>query len=306
MASLLPVPDTDRGVTRAQLLRLRDNRLLGYVRYGATTARCVVLYFHGLPGSRLEAGLLDEIGRNAGVQIVAVDRPGYGLSTAQPDGGWADWTTDVAQLIDALSLQKVFILGISGGGPFALACAHALPDRIEGVALVCALGPIKDQPDVRKSLPGILRAAFWLAGHAPVFLDWFYARPLRVITRLAPVAFVRTMGFLLGGNDRRILREPAITHWLAENLQESQRQGGLGVMHDARLHRAGWPFSLQAIRLPVSLWHGDADTIVPQDHGRSMHAQLPRARLHIVAGEGHFSLPVRHADRILRELVEGR
>jgi len=303
--SALQIRDPGHDVAGPHVLRLRDSRRLCYECFGATGARSAVLYFHGLPGSRLEAALLDQIGRKAGVRIVAVDRPGYGLSTPQPDGGWTDWVNDVAQLLDALDFPKVSILAVSGGGPYALACAQALPDRIDRVTLVCALGPIKDRPELRKSLPGILRIAFWSARHLPFLLDLLYARPLRVIARLAPVAFVRAMGFLLGGNDRRVLREPPVTRWLAQNLQESQRQSGQGALRDARLQCAGWPFSLDEIRLPVTLWHGDADPIVPHDHGRYMHAQLPDARLHIVHGEGHFSLPVRHADQILRELVEG-
>src|SRR5262245_6028460 len=102
-----------------QTLKLKDGRNLGFAQFGADSAP-PVFYFHGWPGSRLEAGFFEI----PGVQMIGVDRPGYGLSDPHPKRKLADWPNDVAALADHLGFGKFAIVGMSGGGPYAAACAY--------------------------------------------------------------------------------------------------------------------------------------------------------------------------------------
>lgn len=284
-------------------LRLGDDRLLGYARYGASDADATLFYFHGLPGSRVEARLLDGPARLAGVRVIAVDRPGYGLSTPCPDRTWTDWASDVATLADALGAARFDILGVSGGGPYALTCAHALAPRVRRVALVCSLGPVF-RPDQLRAMHWRFRLAMDLAHRSPALLKLFYVTPVRLFAPHGAEHMLEMLGRFLGGADREVLHEPATLRWLADNLRESLRQSGAGALEDAALQIRPWPFELSDIRVPVTVWHGDADRVVPLAHGLFIHAGLPLAEMHVVPGEGHFSLPIRYGGQVLAELWE--
>jgi len=283
-------------------LPLRNGRKLGYAIYGNADAPESLFYFHGLPGSRLEARRLDTAARGAGFRVIAVDRPGYGLSTPAPGRGWLDWAADVVELADAVQAARFGILAVSGGGPFALTCAHALPDRVNRIALVCPLGPVTDHA-LRRAMHWRFRVAFELAERSPALLRLIYVSPVRLFAGQAP-HLLELLGSMLGGKDGEVLREPATSEWLAENLRESLREHGEGSIEDARLQTQPWPFDLTSIHVPVTFWHGDADPVVPLIHSRYMHDRIPGSKLHIVQGEGHFSLPIRYVERVIAALRE--
>ena len=122
-----------------RLARLRDGRLLAWQRYGLPEGR-PVYFFHGFPGSRLQAAFLAEDARNAGVALFSFDRPGFGRSTAAPKRTLLDWADDVEQLADQLRHGRFDVVGVSCGGPYALACAHRLGTRVDHVALLAGIG----------------------------------------------------------------------------------------------------------------------------------------------------------------------
>ena len=117
-------------------VRLPDGRLIAVEEYG-DPAGPPVFYFHGWPASRLEAGLIPDLP----VRLLALDRPGYGRSAPQRGRTLADWPADVTAVADRLGLARFHVVGLSGGGPYAAACALALPDRVLGVAMVCPVPP---------------------------------------------------------------------------------------------------------------------------------------------------------------------
>jgi len=114
------------------VIRLPGGRSIAAQEYG-NPAGPPVFYFHGWPASRLEAAIIPALP----VRLSALDRPGYGRSSPCPGRSLLDWAQDVACVADRLGLAKFYIVGLSGGGLFAAACAHELPDRVLGVALVC-------------------------------------------------------------------------------------------------------------------------------------------------------------------------
>lgn len=285
-----------QGGRRDGTARLADGRTLGFAQYGDPAAP-PVLYFHGYPSSRLEAGLIPI----PGVRLISPDRPGYGLSDPKPGRTLLDWARDVEALLDALHLDRVGLIGMSGGAPYAAACAHAIPHRLTGTALVSGMGP-----------PGF----GWEAGSPAGFLMGLGRRPLALRT-LAHTA----RGFIRGGDplalagllrrraglppsDRVLLNadagEKVVAGW-----REAVRLGVHGPLSDALIYARHWGFALEGIRGAVSVWHGTADTTVPVAAGRLLADRISGARAHILEGEGHFSLIFKHHPAILRELLDG-
>jgi pimeloyl-ACP methyl ester carboxylesterase len=289
-------------ISAMQRLQLRDGRTLGYSCYGTPQGR-PVLYFHGLPGSRREARLLDEPARTLNVRVIAPDRPGYGFSTLQPARQLLDWPQDVFELAEALDIGRFGLLGVSGGGPYVLACARAIPQRIASVGVVCGLAPVTDRTP-RESMRWLPRSAFFLAANRPWLLDVLYGWPATWLVRTVPTFLLRVLAHFNGEPDKSVMLRPDVLNTLAQNISESFCQGPRGVEHDLEILSGTWGFQLQDIEKFVYLWHGDMDSVVPKCHSEYVHSQLPRAQLSVVAGEAHFSLPIRHRANILTSILE--
>ena len=156
MTDLVDVEERDR------IVRLADGRALAYAEWGAPDG-FPVFGFHGSPGSR-RTHLGEEAPRSADVRLILPDRPGFGLSDPQPGRALLDWPRDVAALADHLGVDRFAVYGFSGGGPYALACAWAMPERVTAAAVVGGEGPIRDVPVIweldpdRGTIPGAWRA----------------------------------------------------------------------------------------------------------------------------------------------------
>ena len=140
-----------------------------------------MFFFHGWPGSRLDFGPNDAAAVAAGVRVIAVDRPGIGGSDPQRGRTVLDWPADVAALADALRLDQFAVFGFSFGGPFARACAYALPERVTRAGLVSCLAPV-DDPSVKRGMPAATRYGLSAARLSPLLarpMVWFTARQAR-------------------------------------------------------------------------------------------------------------------------------
>jgi pimeloyl-ACP methyl ester carboxylesterase len=154
-------------------LRLRDGRRLAYREYGAPDG-APVLFFHGWPGSRLDFAPNDAAAADAGVRVIAGDRPGIGRSDPQAGRRVLDWPKDVAELADALAIEQFAVLSFSFGGPYTRACAYALPHRVTRAGLISCLGPV-DEPNARRRMPAGTRYGLAAARISPLL-----ARPMAV------------------------------------------------------------------------------------------------------------------------------
>ena len=282
-------------------LQLPDQRQLGYALYGSLTGR-PVLYFHGLPGSRLEASLLDATARAIGLCIIAVDRPGFGLSDHQPTRRLLDWPDDIHQLVTTLAIEHFGVIAVSGGAPWALACACRLPEQLASLAIVGGLGPLHEAA-LRKALRPMARLAFHLANISPSASAQLIGRPLyRLRARSRRV--IRLLAQTNRDPDKTILKQQAVADALSASFSEAFRRGPEGLMQELQADRAAWGFDLGAINRPVRLWHGDADQVVGPAHSEYLQAQLPDASLSIVPAEGHYSLPLNFTRQILMALAQ--
>lgn len=281
---------------------LRDGRRLAYAEYGAPRGR-PVLYFHGLPGSRLEAGFAAPAAEALGVRLLAVDRPGVGRSDRRPGRTLVDWPDDVAQLADALGLARFVLLGVSGGGPSTAACAWKIPERLDAVALVCPVAPL-DRPGSTRGMSPVARFHLTLARRAPALLPPLGAA-LAPLIRAWPAGPLALMRSVSSPPDRAALARSEAGAILGRGLSEAFRRGAGGAIDDLRLLVRPWGFAPADIRVPVHLWHGEQDRTVPQAMGRRLASAIPGCRSHLLPDDGHFSLPIRHVGEILRHLLAG-
>jgi pimeloyl-ACP methyl ester carboxylesterase len=279
---------------------LRDGRRLGYAEFGAPKGR-PVLYCHGFPASRLEGHLGHAAAVRQNVRLIAADRPGYGLSGYLAGRQIADWPRDLLELAEALSLRKFAVLGISGGGPYAVACAARLPDRITAVGIACSLGQTHIREDIARMNP-VARLSLAAARHAPALSQWFN-RMLAPALRNHPGLAFRMLASQLPPADREVLSDPGIFDRFADSCREAFRQGGRGAAYDLTLYAKPWETAAESIRVPCHLWHGEQDTTVPIAMGKRLAAAIPGCRARLYADEGHFSLPVRRMDEIFAALV---
>ena len=282
-------------------LRLADGRLLAYQCFGAADG-FPVLYCHGFPGSRLEAVLLADAATHAGVRLIAADRPGFGRSSFQADRLIGDWSADLAALARHLDLARFAILGVSGGGPYAISSACALAERVTRLGLVAAVDSL-GLPGTTTGMNAAQAAIVELARRAPVvargintwvnapLMRHFPASALYLLTATAPAA------------DRDVLALRGVREtWLA-SVREAFRQGGRGPALDLELLARHPAVDASRLATPTLLWHGEEDATVPVAVGRRLAGAIPGCDAHFLTGEGHFSLPVRRAAEILAALA---
>ena len=255
---------------------LGDGRVLAYAEYGRSDG-VPVLYCHGFLGSRLEASLTQPVAADLGLRVVAPDRPGYGASSYQCNRRLADWPRDVATLADALGFDRFAVLGVSGGGPYALACAALLPERVMGAGVVCGLGPLAGARH-RHRMRLLARASYTIARHLPG-LAQVLARglPTRSI-RHRPIRILALLASTAPTVDREVLCRSDVRDTLAASLREALAQGGRGAAGDLVIYSHPWPIDLQRITVPVHLWHGEQDATVPVAVARQVSASLPQCR----------------------------
>ena len=123
---------------RPQSIQLRNGRRLAYALYGKPDGT-PVFHFHGHPGSRLEGKLADRAARRLGVRLIVADRPGMGFSDYQPQRRLLDWPDTLVELADVLGIERFAVQGTSGGGPYALACAFRIPERLTACGVIAGL-----------------------------------------------------------------------------------------------------------------------------------------------------------------------
>lgn len=287
-------------IAKEGTVALPDGRSLGWSEFGAADG-IPVFYFHGWPSSRLEGAFLDEPARQQGIRILALDRPGFGLSSHQEDRRIVDWPFDVARVADALGIDEFRIVGMSGGAPYAAACGASLPDRVRGVALVSGLGPLNAPECLDGMDPGI-RLFFVLAKKSP----WILELQVGVLAKTVAKAergyfFLKVLGRL--SKPDRLLETHERNVWMDSRIyNEAFRSGTAGPLHDARLAVAPWGIDLGGMKIPVRIWHGELDYVDPPAMGRILAERIAGARSTFVAYEGHFSLAVKQSEAILSDL----
>lgn len=281
-------------------LRLEDGRLLGFGEFGDPSG-FPILAFHGIPGSRLTFAFADGSASRHGLRLITLERPGIGLSTALPRRSILDWTEDVRQAADRLRLGSFGVIGLSGGGPYALAVAHRLPARVRGTAIVSGMGPVDD--------PWVLDRSTWRQRfRLHLFRDLPGFAPLLVAVAGLGLKHLRDhhlMRFLraIPEPGREVLEEERFAPFIFDPLREGYRQGSAGVGLDLRLMTRPWGFRIEEVRGPVVLWHGEDDFDVPSLLARAVARRLPCCDPHFIPEAGHLWI-LGHVEQVLGKLAQ--
>jgi pimeloyl-ACP methyl ester carboxylesterase len=287
------MPDT-------RVMELPDGRELAWLEAGRPRGR-PVFAFHGTPGSRRQVSFDEKAITAAGVRMIAPDRPGYGLSSYQPGRSLSDWPADVAVLADHLKLDTFAVVGVSGGGPHALACARFLPDRVSTAGIVSGVGPMAD-PGFDVGMVGFNRGLTLLAKQAPLaLLPMFWVQEFAL--RHWPEAALRAATKRFPAPDAALLERADVRAAFFDEAHRSSATAAQAASQDFVLFARDWGFRLQDVAVPCHLWHGDADRNVLIGHGRFMAGRIPGSVLHECPGEGHL-LYVTRLGEIL-EVVTG-
>ena len=275
--------------TRDHDLQLADGRVLRYQIAGTAHGDAVFL-LHGALGSRLVHNSLSAAASDAGIQLVSYDRPGYGGSTPQPGRTVAAAADDIAAIADQLGVDRLAVWGQSGGGPFALACAALLPDRVAAAAAVAPLAPYQAPAlDWFAGMADDVAQMHRLAIAGRDALQQAMPQLAEALTSTNPARFVEFSSPTLPAPDQAILETDAAAYLFA-NLREGLASGAEGGIEDELALVAPWEVQLAGIRVPVSLWSGVQDTDTPAGHARWLATAIPGAELRLFPEEGHLSL----------------
>lgn len=287
-----------------QQFQLPDGRKLGYDEYGIPNGK-PIFYFHGSPSSRLECALYvnEELLQRLNVRLIAADRPGMGLSDPQPNLRMTDWARDVVALADHLQIERFAILAYSLGGPYGLACAFEIPQRLTKVGILSGAA-LFTEPDLVKNVNEGTRKFLTMPREKPWLARLFMWTALSVMPRIAPNRFVAQANTLLPAPDRPIvIDDPEFQKGFIKMVREATRQGIGGAFHESLLTVTDWGFSLQELNAPVLLWHGEADQNIPVEMARYMESAIPNCEAKFYPNEGHLSLFKKNAEEIIHALV---
>ena len=287
----------------SQTFILPDNRTLGFAEYGSSTGY-PLMWFHGFPSSRLEGKGLDKLALKHNIRVISPDRPSYGLSTIQPDRKIMHWPADVYALANHLGISRFAVLGGSGGGPYALACAYTLPkDMLSAVGILAGAPP-------------------WIAGTKDILL---ISRILARFSRTWPSGLLALSDIIVKAA-RHSFDNPRVMELMRRSLEQKAKadekdipveerrmrlirtlmegfaQGSEVIVHESRLLTGDWGFTFEDIKYdPIQVWHGTRDINAPISNIRYMVNHLPHAVLKEY-DESHFTIH-NHMEEILLELM---
>ena len=269
-------------------LKTPDGRQLATKSYGDPDGKPVFL-LHGTPGSRLGPRPRGAVLHRLGIQLITFDRPGYGKSDRHNGRRVADAAADVLTIADAFGLDKFAVVGRSGGGPHALACAALMPDRLTRAAVLVGLAP--------QGAVGL----DWYDGMTQFNVSEYMAaangyQSLAARTeataeavRVNPASLLASLHPEMPDSDRRVVADPGIRAQLLETYTEALRTSADGWIDDVLAFKMPWGFDPATISVPVLLWHGAVDNFSPVSHAMWLAQRITSATVVVQAGAAHFS-----------------
>ncbi|MCV7259127.1 alpha/beta fold hydrolase [Mycobacterium shimoidei] len=279
-----------------------DDRQLGFAEFGDPQGRAV-FWLHGTPGARrqipTEARVYAEQNH---IRLIGIDRPGIGSSTPYQYGTVVAFAEDLRTMADTLGIDKMAVVGLSGGGPYTLGCAAAMPDRVVAAGVLGGVAPTRG-PD---AIGGGVMALGSRAAPLLTVAGW----PIR----MAAIGFIRLIrpvaepalyvyAHVSPEGDRRLLVRPEFKAMFLDDLLNGSRKQLAAPFADVVVFARDWGFRLDQVKVPVHWWHGDRDHIVPFAHGQHVVDRLPDAELHPIPGESHLA-GLGRAEEILRTMIE--
>lgn len=283
------------------VITLSNGLCLGYAEYGDPRGE-VAFYFHGWPSSRLQGCLFDDLAKKHGMRLICPDRPGIGLSDPQPGRTLADWQQTLMELVAHVGADNWHVIAWSGGGPYLLSTALFMPKRLLSASIICGAPPLIFLGDremfwiyrwliqLRKLLPTVLGGILKLGA---------------LIARMKPGCLVhRLLLKMLGAEDRRILSDPKVFKVVCEATLGALSRPAADVIADADIYLSEWGFEVCRIAVPIHFWHGKQDRNIDWTYTQRLAAIIPHAVTHFSEHDGHYSLPVTHAEQIIMTAMQ--
>lgn len=272
-------------IDRCAVLRLADGRRLNYSETGPGDG-VPVFYCHGAIGTPLRRSIdLEAITGEVGVRYIAVSRPGIGGSDAAPGRTVLDFASDLRELADALSIDRFGVVGVSAGGPYALAVARQLPDRVIRAGVCSSLSPLCAphrtpgmQLRIRLALAALLRAPGVCAAGGDGVLP---------IIRRHPQLLTGVIAAHAAPGERDRLQQPDERFAASSSFLDAAAGGVRGMIEDFLVYSRPWAFAVREVEAEVHLWHGLCDPLVPIEHALQLSIELPRCRVFLDPDEGH-------------------
>jgi pimeloyl-ACP methyl ester carboxylesterase len=284
------------------MISLADGRSLQYQVSGPDDGLPLVFH-HGTPGSVTQLRALQRAALARDLRLVTYSRPGYGESTRQQGRTVGDAAADVSGLVEHLGAAGCLVAGWSGGGPHALASGALSPDLVAGVLVISGVAPYGvDGLDFLAGMGEQNVEEFGLAVKGAEALQPYLEEEAVGLRAADGPGLVTALSSLLPDVDRAVLTDE-FGDDLATNAHEALRLGVDGWLDDDLAFVRDWGFDLDAVRVPVSLWQGSVDLMVPFAHGEWLAAHVPGVIAHLEEGEGHLSVGVGALDRMLDELL---
>lgn len=261
-----------------------DGRLVAYRCFGAAQGPTLIA-LHGTPGSRLKFSAADESAKRLGLRIVAPDRWGYGATSVHKSPSLGAFADDIGHLADHLCIDRFSVLGVSGGGPYAVAVAAGQPKRVEALALVAPVGPIAGEADCEITL--FHRLCFGALARRPAAIGTVF-RAFRAALAVSPQLGMRLAMIRISPADRKVLRRGHTAARLGATFVEGLQPGVAGPITDLSLFGRPWNIDFAKTAMPARSWLGTADRNVPLSAVRRLSRHLPTCELVELEGAGHL------------------
>ena len=282
-------------------LTLSSGRRLVYAEYGDPHGT-PLFYFHGWPSSRLQGEIMHDGAIKHGLRVIAPDRPGIGRSEFQPGRRLLDWPPVIEELAARLGVDKFYLMGVSGGGPYVLATTYAMPDRVLGSGVCCGAAPLWLVGT--KGIMWTYLLGMWTQKYAPWALGPGLWLSKHIIGQQPEQWPLRMFLANLGPEDRRALQDIRLRNILNRSGVEGLSGSTRGIRMDGNIFLYPWGFELSAIQKPVHFWHGGSDRNMPLGLVQRLAALLPNAITHWYPEDGHYSLPLLRTEEMTAELVQ--
>ena len=285
-------------IKTTQVVILKDQRRLGFAEYG-TPEGYPIVYCHGSQSSRLEMHYDQSFAEKNNLRILAIDRPGHGLSDMNYDGSILDFARDVKQVTEQLNIETFSVAGMSAGAPFALGIEYLYPKNVYKTAIISGFAPFSKQS--KKHLTKEVKLLLNMAKSVPFILRVLLKTQTNSIKK-KPRKSLQNFTKSMSKPDQKVLQNDAVIGVMETMFQEAFRNGSTGVAHEiCNLLLYDWGFKINEIQVPVHFLQGEQDKNVPFEWAQLMHKQTKNGTLRSFANEGHLII-FKHAEEIFRNL----
>jgi len=285
---------------KTQQIILADQRKLGFTEYGTETGYPII-YCHGSQSSRLEMHYDIGFATKHDLRIIAIDRPGHGISDFNPKGTILSFANDVKQLTHILNILRFSVIGMSAGAPFAMGLAATYPDAIQNLGIVSGFAPYTTES--KQKLSKEVRVMLKLAKSFPFLLRLLLKVQSSQLKR-NPQKTLANFLKIMSEPDQEVLKNAAVMKVIEDMFVESFKLGSQGVAYEiSEILVQNWGFELKEIKIPTHIWQGDLDNNVPKEWAEILNREIGNSKLIRYPTEGHL-LIFEHAESIFSTMKE--